>query len=247
MNEEYIRNILKKVKEGEISEDEGFRLLKELPYKDMGFANIDNHRQIRTGFPEVVYCEGKTPEQIGDIFYELSRHGSVMGTRADARDYETVSLVLPDAVYHEDARIIEYGRRTERESLVAVVSAGTADMPVAQEAAVTAEILGNRVDRIFDVGVAGLHRLLDKIDRITSADVVIVAAGMEGALASVVGGLVSAPVIAVPTSVGYGSNFQGLSALLSMLNSCANGVAVVNIDNGFGAGYMASVITKKSL
>ena len=247
MNEEYIKKILKEVKEGTISEDEGFRLLKELPYKDMGFANIDNHRQIRTGFPEVVYCEGKTPEQIRDIFYELARHGSVMGTRADEREYEAVSRVLPDAVYHREARIIEYGARTVRNSLVAVVSAGTADMPVAQEAAVTAEILGSRVDRIFDVGVAGLHRLLDKIDRITPADVVIVAAGMEGALASVVGGLVSAPVIAVPTSVGYGSNFQGLSALLSMLNSCANGVAVVNIDNGFGAGYMASVITKKSL
>ena len=140
----------------------------------MGFANIDNHRQIRTGFPEVVYCEGKTPEQIRDIFYELARHGSVMGTRADERDYEAVSRVLPDAVYHREARIIEYGARTVRNSLVAVVSAGTADMPVAQEAAVTAEILGSRVDRIFDVGVAGLHRLLDKIDRITPADVVIV-------------------------------------------------------------------------
>lgn len=247
MNEEYIRDILNKVKNGMLTEDEAFLMLKELPYKDMGFANIDNHRQIRTGFPEVVYCQGKTPQQIKEIFYELSKHGSVMGTRAEAEDYEEVIKALPDAVYHRDARIIEYGSRMKERALVAVVSAGTADMPVAQEAAVTCEILGNRVDRIFDVGVAGLHRLLDKMDRITAADVVIVAAGMEGALASVVGGLVSAPVIAVPTSVGYGSNFRGLSALLSMLNSCANGVAVVNIDNGFGAGYMASVITKKAL
>ena len=175
-----------------------------------------------------------------------------MGTRATRENYECVLQKLPGAIYHETARIIECGQKDDNMTgklssfwQVAVVSAGTADMPVAEEAAVTAEILGNKVQRVYDVGVAGIHRLLDKLDIITAADVVIVVAGMEGALASVVGGLVDVPVIAVPTSVGYGSNFQGLSALLSMLNSCANGVAVVNIDNGFGAGYMAAVITKR--
>ena len=245
MNEEYIRDIINKVKAEEMSEEEAFDALKELPYKEMGFANLDNHRQIRTGFPEVVYCEGKTSEQIRDIFAELAKHGTVMGTRASKSDFACVKELLPEACYHEMARIIELpqGQRHEM-GRVAVVSAGTADMPVAEEAAVSAEILGNKVDRIYDVGVAGIHRLLDKLDQIKEADVVIVVAGMEGALASVVGGLVSAPVIAVPTSVGYGSNFEGLSALLSMLNSCANGVAVVNIDNGFGAGYMAATICR---
>lgn len=255
MKEEFIRDILNKVKNGDISDEEAFAQLKDLPYKDMGFANVDNHRQIRTGFPEVVFCQGKTPAQIRDIIAELSRHGRVMGTRATREDYDAVKQIVSGAVYHETARIIEAGQNVTgemafsdgiSESLgsVAVVSAGTADIPVAEEAAVTAGILGNSVERVYDVGVAGIHRLLDKLDIITNADVVIVVAGMEGALASVVGGLVSAPVIAVPTSVGYGSNFEGLSALLSMLNSCANGVAVVNIDNGFGAGYMASVINK---
>lgn len=246
MNEEYIREIINKVKSDKMSEAEAFEALKELPYKDLGFANLDNHRHIRTGFPEVVYCEGKTSEQIRDIFAELSKHGTVMGTRANKSDFACVKELLPQACYHEMARIIEYKGQANCETVgrVTVVSAGTADMPVAEEAAVTAEILGNQVDRIYDVGVAGIHRLLDKLDRIREADVVIVVAGMEGALASVVGGLVSAPVIAVPTSVGYGSNFEGLSALLSMLNSCANGVAVVNIDNGFGAGYMAATICR---
>ena len=245
MKESYIREILSQVKDGSMTEDEGFELLRELPYKDIGFANLDNHRQIRTGFPEVVFCQGKTSEQIRDIFAELAKHGTVMGTRADREDFAMVQEVLPDAQYDEMARIIYYGDKDAKTlGRVAVVSAGTADMPVAEEAALTAEILGNEVTRVYDVGVAGIHRLIDKLDIITGADVVIVVAGMEGALASVVGGLASAPVIAVPTSVGYGSNFKGLSALLSMLNSCANGVAVVNIDNGFGAAYMASVINK---
>lgn len=253
MNESYIKDVLSKVKNGTMDDSEAFELLKELPYKDMGFANVDHQRMIRTGFPEVIYCEGKTCEQIRDIFVELvSRQEEtkcgLMGTRATEKDYECVVKALPQAIYHKAARIIEvpYAKAEARTlGSVAVVSAGTADIPVAEEAAVTAQVLGNQVSRIYDVGVAGIHRLFDKLDQIRQSDVVIVVAGMEGALASVVGGLVDAPVIAVPTSVGYGANFGGLSALLSMLNSCANGVSIVNIDNGFGAAYTASVINSK--
>ena len=249
MREDYIKTLLREVKAGEISEEDAYEQLKELPYKEMDFANLDNHRRIRTGFPEVVYCEGKTPHQIRDIFAELSKHGTVMGTRASEKDFAAVKQKLPEAEYHEAARIIVYKSGKDADDApigkVAVVSAGTADIPVAEEAAVTAETLGNEVIRVYDVGVSGIHRLFDKLDLIRSADVLIVVAGMEGALASVIGGLVAAPVIAVPTSVGYGANFGGLSALLSMLNSCANGVSIVNIDNGFGAGYTASVINKR--
>ena len=252
MNESYIKDILEKVESGAMEAKEAFDLLKELPYKDLGFANVDHHRTVRTGFPEIIFCEGKTSEQIRDIFAELKARRSengrgLMGTRATAEDFACVAKALPEAVYHEEARIIEIPGMAKAEPIgsVAIVTAGTADIPVAEEAAVTAEILGNEVDRVYDVGVAGIHRLLDKLEQIRAADVVIVIAGMEGALASVVGGLVDAPVVAVPTSVGYGSNFEGLSALLSMLNSCANGVSVVNIDNGFGAAYVASVINNK--
>ncbi len=252
MNESYIRDILEKVESGAMEAKEAFDLLKELPYKDLGFANVDHHRTVRTGFPEVIFCEGKTSGQIRDIFAELKARRSengrgLMGTRATAEDFACVAKALPEAVYHEEARIIEIPGTAKADPIgsVAIVTAGTADIPVAEEAAVTAEILGNEVDRVYDVGVAGIHRLLDKLEQIRAADVVIVIAGMEGALASVVGGLVDAPVVAVPTSVGYGSNFEGLSALLSMLNSCANGVSVVNIDNGFGAAYVASVINNK--
>ena len=262
MNELYIKDVLEQVEQGKKKPEEALKLLRELPYKDLGFANVDHHRAIRTGFPEVIYCEGKTKEQIRDIFLELNSRPKqtgcgLMGTRATKADFECVKEALPEAVYHETARIIEIpapvtnmaaaSRHSEdtAKGKVAVVSAGTADIPVAEEAAVTAEVLGNDVDRIYDVGVAGIHRLFDKLDIIRKADVVIVVAGMEGALASVVGGLVDSPVIAVPTSVGYGANFSGLSALLSMLNSCANGVSVVNIDNGFGAAYIASVINRK--
>ena len=250
MREDFLKQILKDVKDGTVSEEAAFEQLKELPYQEMGFANLDHHRQIRTGFPEVVYCEGKTPEQIRDIFEALAQHSTVMGTRATETDYAAVLEKLPEAEFHEAARIIVCkgkGSAGETETLgtVAVVSAGTADIPVAEEAAVTAETLGNKVIRVYDVGVSGIHRLFDKLELIRTADVVIVVAGMEGALASVIGGLVAAPIIAVPTSVGYGANFGGLSALLSMLNSCANGVSIVNIDNGFGAGYTASVINKK--
>lgn len=251
MNEEYIKDIIKKLKEGLISETEAYEALKELPYKEMGFANLDNHRQIRTGFPEIVYCERKTCEQVGEIFFELAKHGTVLGTRASENDYLYVKKKVANAIYHSKARIIEVNREANQsntanpQAKLTVVSAGTADIPVAEEAAVTAEVLGMNVNRVYDVGVAGIHRLIDKLDVIRAADIVIVVAGMEGALGSVVGGLVDAPVIAVPTSVGYGSNFEGLSALLSMLNSCANGLSVVNIDNGFGAGYMAALIGRK--
>ncbi|MEE0772998.1 MAG: nickel pincer cofactor biosynthesis protein LarB [Anaerovoracaceae bacterium] len=250
MQEKDIRRLLEQVKNEDMSIEEAAAVLKELPYKDMGFANVDNHRAIRTGFPEVIFCQGKTPQQIRDIMAELVKKGGrIMGTRATAGDYEAVIEALPDAVFHKTARIIAshaVHEASENAGTVAVVTAGTADIPVAEEAAVTAEILGNKVIRVYDVGVAGIHRLFDKLDKIREADVVITVAGMEGALASVMGGLVDAPVIAVPTSIGYGANLGGLSALLSMLNSCANGVAVVNIDNGFGAAYMASVINRKN-
>lgn len=258
MKEKDIRDLLEQVRNNDMSVDEAASALKELPYKDIGFANIDNHRALRTGFPEVIFCQGKTPEQIRDIMAELvKKGGSIMGTRATATDYAAVKEKLPQAVFYEAARIIAVldtddkasenaGEKDEKDMrTIAVVTAGTADIPVAEEAAVTAEIMGNKVNRIYDVGVAGIHRLFDKLDKIREADVVITVAGMEGALASVVGGLVDSPVIAVPTSIGYGANLGGLSALLSMLNSCANGVAVVNIDNGFGAAYMAAVINRK--
>lgn len=261
MQEKDIKALLEQVKKEELSVEDAMALLKDLPYKDLGFANVDNHRGLRTGFPEVIFCQGKTPQQIRDIMVELTKNGgNIMGTRATEKDYHAVRESLPQAEYFEAARIIAVLDRddendcdiagTEKEEckekqVVAVVTAGTADIPVAEEAAVTAEILGNKVNRIYDVGVAGIHRLFDKLPQIREANVVIAVAGMEGALASVVGGLVDAPVIAVPTSIGYGANLGGVSALLSMLNSCANGVAVVNIDNGFGAAYMAAVINKK--
>lgn len=250
MKEIDIKELLEQVKSNSISVDEAMDVLRELPYKDMGFANVDNHRALRTGFPEVIFGQGKTSAQIRDIMAELvKKGGNIMATRTTAEDYEAVKTVLPQAQYYETARIIAVLEESvdpmDCRKTVAVVTAGTADIPIAEEAAVTAEILGNRVRRIYDVGVAGIHRLFDKLDQIREADVIIAVAGMEGALASVVGGLVDVPVIAVPTSIGYGANLGGLSALLSMLNSCANGVAVVNIDNGFGAAYMAAVINRK--
>ena len=216
----------------------------------MGYAHLDHDRSLRRGFPEVVYCEGKTLQQAAAILQVLAaRHANVLGTRASRELYEIVKNHLPDAKYYEQARLIVIEQEPlpkDPDHKIAVVTAGTSDVPVAEEAAVTAEIMGNDVIRIYDVGVAGIHRLLGKVDEIRSANVVIVIAGMEGALASVVGGLVDKPVIAVPTSIGYGANLGGLSALLSMLNSCANGVGIVNIDNGFGAGYMAAQINRLS-
>jgi NCAIR mutase (PurE)-related protein len=218
-------------------------------YEDIGFAKIDHHRMKRKGFPEVIYCQGKKPEQIAAIAQKISFKGhDVLATRADEKAYGAILKVLPKAEYNKDARIISYSRKPRRSAAgfsVAIVTAGTADIPVAEEAAVTAEFLGLKVKRIFDVGVAGIHRLMKNLNALKKAKVVIAVAGMEGALPSVLGGLIDTPIIAVPTSVGYGANFKGLSALLTMMNSCAPGVAVVNIDNGFGAAVMANAIVRK--
>lgn len=233
-------------KAGRLTEKEVLDTFHRLSVTDLGYARLDHDRSLRRGFPEVVYCEGKTIQQASSILSVLAaRHANVLGTRASEELYEVVKETVPDAVYYPQARLIVLEREPlpkDPEHKIAVITAGTSDVPVAEEAAITAELMGNQVMRIYDVGVAGIHRLLGKVDEIRSANVVIVIAGMEGALASVVGGLVDKPVIAVPTSVGYGANFKGLSALIGMLNSCSAGVAVVNIDNGFGAGRMASII-----
>jgi len=242
-----IKKVLRGVKSGHVSVTQAMDTLKNLPFEDLHFAMVDHHRSLRTGYPEVIYCQGKTNRQIAMIFEKLlKRNKNIMGTRASRDVYEAVKKTAPDAVYHEAARIASVDREKIKKSkgVIAVITAGTSDIPVAEEAAVTAEKLGNEVVRVYDVGVAGIHRLFAGMDRINRAGVLIVVAGMEGALASVVGGLVDKPVIAVPTSVGYGASFGGLAALLAMLNSCASGVGVVNIDNGFGAGFLASKINK---
>lgn len=247
MNENNIRELLEGIKNGSIMIEDGVERLKELPFKDLGYAKIDNHREIRVGYPEVIYCEGKSVEQVkGIVKFMLTKENNILATRAVEEMYKEVQGLCKEAEYFPEAKIIRIIKKEieKPNSYIAVVTAGTSDIPVSEEAAITAETFGNEVKRIYDVGVAGIHRLFDKIDIIRGAKVVIVVAGMEGALASVVGGLVNKPVIAVPTSVGYGANFKGLSALLAMLNSCASGVSVVNIDNGFGAGYMASMINK---
>ncbi|MEG1584503.1 MAG: nickel pincer cofactor biosynthesis protein LarB [Anaerovorax sp.] len=247
MDNQYLEKIVKDVAEGQKTPEEAMILLKELPFTDLGFVKIDQHRNLRTGYPEAIFCQGKTIPQVVEIMVKMMENNTnIMATRAEKEVYEAVKAAIPEAIYYETARIILV-RKEEQKTVgkrIAVVTAGTADIPVAEEAAVTAEIIGNQVDRIYDVGVAGIHRLLARIEEIRKANVVIVVAGMEGALASVVGGLVDKPVIAVPTSVGYGASFGGISALLTMLNSCATGVGVVNIDNGFGAGYLASNINK---
>lgn len=240
--------MLESLQQGALSVDEALARLCGLPYEDLGFAAIDHHRALRTGFPEVVLGEGKTPEQTASIAEKLAAHSDrLLITRASVEAYLLVKERLPDAVYHATARAVTLDRSTQAHRPgVAVCCAGTSDLPVAEEAAVTAELMGSAVDRLFDVGVAGLHRLLDKIETLRAAKALVVVAGMEGALPSVVAGLVAAPVIAVPTSVGYGASFRGLAPLLAMLNSCAAGVSVVNIDNGFGAGYAAAVINRQS-
>ncbi len=249
MDASYVKEMLEKVAAQEMSTEEAFEQLKDLPYEDLGYANIDEHRNIRTGQGEVIFGQGKTPDQIAGIAAHLAEHNAqILVTRTSPEAFAVVEQVLPQAVYHELPKIITIGDLPEtkdKDPQIAVVTAGTSDIPVAEEAALTAEFLGNKVDRVFDVGVAGIHRLFDKIDRIRSAEVVIVIAGMEGALASVVGGLVEVPVIAVPTSVGYGASFGGFAALLSMLNSCANGIGVMNIDNGYGAACLASKICNR--
>lgn len=244
---EKLRIALEKLRVGEIEVDEVMEVLKDLPYEDLGFARIDHHRSLRRGVPEVIYCAGKTPEQVAAITQKMIESGNtVMGTRASNAVFEAVKKVAPELRIEEVARmfIIEGDEVPKNRGTIAVVSAGTSDIPVAEEAALTAEVFGDHVERLYDVGVAGIHRLLMNMEVLYRAQVIIVVAGMEGALASVVSGLVDKPVIAVPTSVGYGANFQGLSALLAMLNSCAGGMAVVNIDNGFGAGFMAHQINK---
>jgi NCAIR mutase (PurE)-related proteins len=247
MDLNYIEKLIENVKEGKVTTKDAVEALKFLPFEDLGYANIDNHRNIRTGYPEAIFCEGKTPEQVaGIVKYMMNHNVNIIATRASTDAFNAVREVAPEAVYHELPHMIVVKReeRVVSDQMIAVVTAGTADIPVAEEAALTAEIIGNKVDRIYDVGVAGIHRLFAKLDRIRKANVIIVVAGMEGALASVVGGLVDKPIIAVPTSIGYGANYKGLAALLSMLNSCATGVGVVNIDNGFGAGYLASNIMR---
>lgn len=247
MNKEILKQLLESVKGGQTGVDEALDKLADLPYKELGFAKIDNHRQIRTGYPEVIFGEGKTPGQIRDIVkFLLTNENNILVTRVEKDMFTEVAKLTGDAEFHESARCITIRKRDPvyPETNIAVVTAGTSDLPVAEEAIVTAEILDNRVSRIVDVGVAGIHRLFDKLEEIRKARVVIVIAGMEGALPSVVGGLVDKPVIAVPTSVGYGANFGGITALLGMLTSCASGISVVNIDNGFGAGYLASMINK---
>ena len=240
------REILEQVRSGEISVEEAERFFKKRPFEDMGYAKLDSHREIRSGFPEVIYCSGKPDEYLKSIYQKLYElNGEVFGTRADRHQYELVREVLPDITYDEVSHILKLeAEDKEHKGKIAVCSAGTADIPVAEEAAQTAEYFGACVERIYDVGVSGIHRLLANMDLLQEANCVVAVAGMEGALASVIGGLVSRPVIAVPTSVGYGASMHGLSALLTMINSCANGVAVVNIDNGYGAGYLATQINK---
>jgi len=247
MNVKEVEKLLNDVKSGTTTVDKALEVLKNFPYTDLGFARIDHHREMRTGYPEIIYCAGKSVDQVKEIVRVMSeRENNVIGTRANQDMYDAVKSIIPSAVYYPMARIISVQKKKPEmpESSIAVITAGTSDMPVAEEAAITAELLGNKVLRIYDAGVAGIHRLVDKLPEIRTCRVVVVIAGMEGALASVVGGLVDKPVIAVPTSVGYGANFGGISALLAMLTSCSTGVTVVNIDNGFGAGFSASMINK---
>ena len=240
------REVLEQVKSGPLTVEEAERYFRRQPYEEMGYAKLDTHREIRSGFPEVVFCSGKPDEYLANIYRKMyEENGEVFGTRAERRQYELVRAVLPEVVYDEVSRILKIERSGKlRQGKIAVCTAGTADIPVAEEAAQTAEYFGANVERIYDVGVSGLHRLLSRLDVIQEANCVVAVAGMEGALASVIGGLVSRPVIAVPTSIGYGASMHGLSALLTMINSCANGIAVVNIDNGYGAGYIATQINR---
>lgn len=247
MNARELEKILKGISDGSVSINEAMEKLRNFPYSDLGFARIDHHRELRTGYPEIVYCAGKTPEQVRAIFSVMEEHeNNIIGTRAVRELFEYIAPFFPGAVYYDVAKIISI--RTKEivapATKIAIITAGTSDIPVAEEAAVTAELLGNNVIRIYDAGVAGIHRLVDKLPEIRACRVAIVIAGMEGALASVIGGLVNMPVIAVPTSIGYGASFGGISALLAMLTSCAAGVTVVNIDNGFGAGFSASRINR---
>ena len=247
LNAESIRKLFEQVRKGAITPDDAVMRLRHLPFEDLGFAKVDHHRALRNGMPEVILGEGKTPAQTAGIFARLAKHGgNILATRASEKQFAAVKKKVRGVEYRELARaiVLKKDSATYGKGIVAVVSAGTSDIPVAEEAVVTAEVMGNEVEHFYDVGVAGIHRLLANREALTRARVVIVCAGMEGALPSVVGGLVGVPVIAVPTSVGYGASFKGMAALLGMLNSCASNVSVVNIDNGFGAGYVASLINR---
>lgn len=247
MDRQRLKKLLNSLAQQEITVDQAMEQLKIFPYQNLGFARIDHHRSIRCGFPEVIFCEGKKPEHVAQIFRQLTNtHQTVLGTRANYQIFRTVKELCPTVQYFETARCLVYKMPQEPmfPNKILIISAGTADLPVAEEAAVCTRTMGNPVEQLFDVGVAGLHRLLEHQDDLHQASVIIVVAGMEGALPSVVGGLTGRPVIAVPTSVGYGASFGGLAALLGMLNSCAPGIGVVNIDNGFGAAALATAINR---
>jgi hypothetical protein len=250
LDERSIRSLLTLVASREQGVDEALTALRSLPFEDLGFAKVDHHRELRRGHPEVIYCAGKTPDQVAQIAQQLARRGPrVLGTRADRQHFEAAREVIDDLRYDATARALWLDREPDRsrQTGVVLVAAGTSDLPVAEEAALTLDLMGHAPEKIYDVGVAGLHRLLSHLDVLRNAAVIVVVAGMEGALPGVVGGLVSAPVVAVPTSVGYGASFGGLAALLGMLNSCSPGVGVVNIDNGFGAGYLAATINSRTV
>jgi len=242
-----LKKLFEQVKQGQLSSDEAVQRLRHLPFEDLGFANIDHHRALRAGMPEIIFGPGKTPQQLVEIFARLAKHGrNVLATRVSPQQVRAVKRNFRKAEFHELAGAVTLTRDETiyGKGRILIVSAGTGDIPVAEEALVTAQIMGNEVQHVYDVGVAGIHRLLARREALTQARVIIVCAGMEGALPSVVGGLVGVPVIAVPTSVGYGASYKGIAALLGMLNSCASNVTVVNIDNGFGAGYVASIINR---
>lgn len=247
MDKEKIEELLKNVRDGTVEITDALKVLKSLPYEDLGFAKIDTHRDLRSGFSEVIYSRGKTLDEIKEIVKRSSAGSKlILATKANGEVYEAIRSVRPDATYNKLAEIVVIGqnKKTATTNVIAVVCAGTSDLPIAEEAVVTAEAMGNTVEKIYDVGVAGIHRLFGNLDRLQEANVVIVIAGMDGALPSVISGLIDKPIIAVPTSVGYGANFEGLAPLLTMLNCCAPGVVVVNIDNGFGAGFFASVVNQ---
>ena len=247
MDSTALRKLLQQVREGSLSADDAVARMRHLPFEDLGFAKIDHHRRIRAGMPEVIFSRGKTPSQVAQIFKRMAAHeGNVLATKADAAHFRAVKKTVGKAEFRELAHaiVLEQDHTIYGKGKIVIISAGTSDIPIAEEALTTAEVMGNPVAHLYDVGVAGIHRLFSNKKEIDDARVVIVCAGMEGALPSVVGGLVSVPVIAVPTSVGYGASFDGLAALLGMLNSCASNVSVVNIDNGFGAGYVASMINR---
>ncbi len=242
-----MEKLLRDYKAGKISLEEVLEKMRSLPYDDLGFAKIDTHRELRKGFPETIFCPGKTNDQIVSILTKMMKHNeNILLTKATKNLYDVIKKKHPKAKYNEQAKtiVIQQHKQKPKKGKILILTAGTSDIPVAEEAVVTAELLGNNVEKVYDVGVAGVHRLFDVRKRFSSANVIIVVAGMDGALPSIVGGLTSKPVIAVPTSVGYGASFKGIAPLLTMLNTCAEGVVVVNIDNGFGAGYFASIINR---